>query len=62
MLSIVSEAPYFAIRPKELLGATAHEVRLAFPVGVAIDRFDNLFIADLGNSRILRVFRLSGLR
>lgn len=33
----------------------ANNARLSFPIGVAIDSFDNLYIADSGNSRIRKV-------
>ena len=41
-------------------GAAA-SIQLAFPVGVATDSFDNLFVSDVGNARLLRIFRVSGL-
>jgi DNA-binding CsgD family transcriptional regulator/sugar lactone lactonase YvrE len=36
-------------------GGAAQSAKLAWPIGLALDKRDNLFIADTGNSRIRRV-------
>ena len=38
-------------------GGPATAAKLAYPVSVAADAFDNLFVSDRGNHRIIRVFR-----
>ena len=40
--------------------ATADSVALRFPGGLAVDSFNNLFIADTGNSRLRKVDGVSG--
>src|SRR5579872_479708 len=36
-------------------GATATAAQISFPYGLAVDIFENLYIADLGNARVRRV-------
>jgi sugar lactone lactonase YvrE len=43
------------------LGGPAMNARLCFPISVALDRNGNLFIADCGNGRILRVNANTGI-
>jgi DNA-binding beta-propeller fold protein YncE len=39
------------------ISGPATVAQLAYPVSVAVDSYDNLFISDLGNHRVVRVFR-----
>lgn len=38
------------------MGGPANAGQLAYPLSVAVDAFDNLFVSDHGNHRVVRVF------
>src|SRR4051812_5093989 len=43
------------------VGGPAVNAQISGAAGIAVDRFDNLFIADISNNRVLRVDAATGI-